>query len=107
MKNRLRELRIERGLLQKDVAKAMNISAQSLGYYENWVNKPDPDMLIKLADFYGVSIDYLLGRENEYGERVTETFTDDERRLVEIYRALSPSHRQAVNKMLQIWLEYS
>lgn len=62
---RLRELRLEKGLRQKDVAEKLGISPQSLGYYENGINKPDPDMLIKLADFYEVSVDYILEHEDK------------------------------------------
>ena len=65
--NRLRELRKLKGLTQKEVALAINVSAQSYGYYENWINKPDPETLIKLADFFEVSIDYLVGRSDDFG----------------------------------------
>lgn len=91
METRIRELRLEKGLRQRDVAEKLGISAQSLGYYENWVNKPDPEMLIKLADFFEVSIDYLLCREDEYGviatSRVSQ-YTADEKELIKDYRRL-------------------
>ena len=66
MKVRLKELRLAKKLTQKDVAEVIKVSPQSYGYYENWVNKPDPETLIKLADFFNCSIDYLLGRENDF-----------------------------------------
>ena len=56
--NRLKELRKSKGLLQREVATSIGVSTQSYGYYENGVNKPDPDMLIKLADLFDCSIDY-------------------------------------------------
>lgn len=43
---RLRELRKNRGLRQKDIAEKIGVSPQSYGYYENGINKPDPEMLI-------------------------------------------------------------
>ena len=91
METRIRELRLEKGLRQRDVAERLGISAQSLGYYENWVNKPDPETLIKLADFFEVSIDYLLCREDEYGVIATNRdpqFTAEERELIKEYRRL-------------------
>lgn len=106
MKNRLRELRLERGLRQIDVAKQLGCSAQSLGYYENWVNKPDPETLIRLADLYEVSIDYLLCREDEYGTISTgdpEKYTADELRLIDLYRGLSPTMKELALKTLQAW----
>lgn len=59
---RLKKLRKERGLLQKDIAKMLNISASAYGYYEQNKRDPDTKTLQLLADFYNVSVDYLLGR---------------------------------------------
>jgi len=109
MRNRIRELRLEKGLRQKDVAEQLGISAQSLGYYENWVNKPDPDMLIKLADFFEVSIDYLLCREDENGlirTRFVVPHIDDEEQLLEIYRSFSTSMKELALKTMSCWKEF-
>ncbi len=106
MKNRIKELRTERGLRQKDVAEKLGISAQSLGYYENWVNKPDPDMLVKLADFFEVSVDYLLCREDEDGAivlRAARELKADEQQLLEEYRALSEPLKSLALKTIQSW----
>ncbi len=69
--NRLKELRREKGLLQKEVAQKIGVSPQSYSFYENWINKPDPETLIKLADIYEVSVDYLLGRTDDLGNIIT------------------------------------
>lgn len=61
---RLRELRNEKNLLQKDVAKYLNITTSAYGYYEQDKRKPDPEMIKKLADFFNVSTDYLLNQRN-------------------------------------------
>ncbi len=107
MKNRIRELRIEKGLRQKDVAEKIGVSAQSFGYYENWVNKPDPETLIKLADLFEVSIDYLLGRENDDGtilKGVAERgFTDEELKIISDYRALSEPMKKIAQKTFAAW----
>lgn len=57
---RLRKLREDRGLLQKDVGTKLGVSDRTVGNYEADDRSPDPDMLKKLADYYGVSIDILL-----------------------------------------------
>ncbi len=106
MKNRFRELRLERGLRQIDVAKQLGISAQSLGYYENWVNKPDPETLVRLADFFEVSIDYLLCREDEYGTISTADtvrYSAAEMQLIEAYRELSSPMQELALKTLKAW----
>lgn len=59
----LKRLRKERGLRQIDVANVLGITVSAYGNYELEQRKPDIDTLNKLADFFGVSVDYLLGRE--------------------------------------------
>ncbi len=99
MNFRLRELRKDKGLRQVDLAQILGISPQSLGYYENQVNKPDPDMLIKIANYFNVTIDYLLGREDDFGNVTVTTASPsaalppDEQELLELYKKL-PNTRQ-------------
>lgn len=59
--NRLRELRTNRGLTQKDVANIIGKTFQAYSYYENGKREMDTNTLSTLANFYGVTIDYLLG----------------------------------------------
>ena len=62
--NRLKELRLEKGLLQSDVAKIINKSDRIVGFYETGDRDMSTDTLSKLADFFNVSIDYLLGKSD-------------------------------------------
>ena len=59
--NRIKELRTERGITQADLAKILKISDRAVGYYENGDREPDYSTLLKIADYFDVSIDYLLG----------------------------------------------
>ena len=61
---RLKDLREDRDYRQIDVANATGIDQKTLSNYETGKTKPDSDSLIRLADFFGVSIDYLVGRTN-------------------------------------------
>ncbi len=61
---RLKKLREQSGLYQDDVAETIGTSGRNIGYYENGDRRPNPEMLVKLADFYNVSVDYLLGRSD-------------------------------------------
>ena len=63
--NRIREMREDNDLLQKDVAKILNISQQQYSRYERGENELSYDSLIKLANYYNTSIDYLLYRTDE------------------------------------------
>lgn len=59
---RLKSLRQESGLLQKDIAEKLNITTSAYGYYEQGKRTPDSNTLDKLAGIFSVSTDYLLGR---------------------------------------------
>ena len=62
---RLRELRKARGLSQLKVAMDLHMSQNSISRYETGEHEPGLKELICLAEYYGVSIDYLLGRSND------------------------------------------
>lgn len=60
----IRNLRIDNGYTQKQIAEQLGISQNTYSQYEVGVLNYPVDALIILADFYGVSVDYLLGRTN-------------------------------------------
>ena len=62
--NRIRDLREDRDLNQTEVAKMLGMSQTGYSKYETGENDIPTAVLIKLADFYNVSIDYLLNRTN-------------------------------------------
>ena len=65
-------LRTERNITQKDAARDLNISQALLSHYERGARECGLDFMIKIADYYGVSCDYLLGRTSERtGARLT------------------------------------
>ena len=59
---RLLELRQEHNLTQKQLAKVLNISQRSYSHYETGSRQIPIELLIALADYYDVSIDYIVGR---------------------------------------------
>ncbi len=59
---RLKELRSEKGVVQKDVANFLNITTSAYGFYEQGKRVPDTDIMIKLSNYFNVSLDYLLGK---------------------------------------------
>ncbi|WP_195200791.1 helix-turn-helix domain-containing protein [Faecalispora jeddahensis] len=61
---RIRELREDADLTQEKVGRAINVPQRSYAYYESGQRMVPPHVLCALADFYGVSVDYLLGRTN-------------------------------------------
>lgn len=62
--NRIRELREDRDLRQTDLAAATGIDQKTISNYETGKTNPDSWAIIKLAEYFGVSCDYLLGVAN-------------------------------------------
>ena len=58
---RLRELRNERGLSQNGLSEILNVDQRTISNWEKAVREPDFDMLIRIAKFFDVPTDYLLG----------------------------------------------
>jgi transcriptional regulator with XRE-family HTH domain len=59
---RITALRKEAGLTQEQLAKRLNITRSALSQYELGSRNPDYDLLLKIADFFEVTVDYLLGK---------------------------------------------
>ncbi len=60
---RLKELRQENGIGQVELAKKINVSKGIISFWENGLREPTMSNLISLADFFGVTLGYLVGRE--------------------------------------------
>lgn len=65
MYKRIRELREDKDLLQKEIAEILNITQRNYSYFETGKTDIPTDILIKLSYFYDTSIDYLVGITNE------------------------------------------
>ncbi|WP_058301287.1 helix-turn-helix domain-containing protein [Gorillibacterium timonense] len=74
--NRIARLRAEKELTQGELAEKVSISRASLSHYENDRREPDLDVLAKLADFFGVTLDFLMGRTNEPGRSLDPEVKD-------------------------------
>lgn len=64
MYSRIRDLRIDKGLSQKQVAELLGVNCKTYSYYEKGKRRIRTLQLIVLADFYHTSVDYLLGLTN-------------------------------------------
>lgn len=100
MLENLRTLRAESGVTQKQLADAVGVSQQSINKYENHNIEPDVETLIRIADFFHISVDYLIGHATPSTElSVAET------RLLAQYRRLSKKQRECVSLILQTFSE--
>lgn len=60
--NRIKVLREELGLKQEDLAKKMSVSPSTIGMYETNKREPNNELILKLAEYFNVTTDYLLGK---------------------------------------------
>lgn len=106
---RLKELRLERGLSQSEVANAIKTSQRNIGRWENSENEPSSSFVMLLADFFGVTTDYLLGLEDDFGERAAKKtlpgLNAEEQKIIEDYRALSEAGKQLVKTTIKTFME--
>lgn len=89
----LLNLRKQKKLTQDEVAKFLNMSQSAYQHYENNRAEPNIDTLCKLADFYGVSLDYLVGREfgNDIGY-----LTPDQKNIVFVLKKLNENNLNTI-----------
>lgn len=73
----LKALRENKDLKQEDIAKFMNVDRSTVGKWESSSSKPDYEKLVKLASFYGVSTDYLLGNSDIKNPYIEDDLPDD------------------------------
>ena len=64
--NRIRELRKERGISQAALAKMVGVAQNTLSYWENGKYDIDNSSLTIMADYFGVTLDYILGRDIQF-----------------------------------------
>lgn len=106
---RLKKLRKEKKLTQSELGSKINVTKVSISGYESGNRSPDTDTLQRLADFFEVSTDYLLGRTDnpahtpqEKDDNAFQAFANDPELNV-FYRELPTSDEEAVRKLRNIW----
>ncbi len=105
MLKNLKALRENAGVSQKQLAEAIGVSQQSINKYENHKIEPDIGTMIKIADYFESSVDYLIGHSS-VRRRIAETanfeLDADEALLVQRYRRLTTKQRAGVLTILDI-----
>lgn len=81
---RLKQIRKERGVKQTTLCAALGIAQSTLSSWENSIYEPDQNTTLKLADYFGVSVDYLLGRDTPTPTPTDNTITEERLRALGI-----------------------
>jgi transcriptional regulator with XRE-family HTH domain len=109
LSERLKLLRKQRKLTQRELAIKLNTSPSRIALYETGDRNPDPEMINILADFFDVSADYLLGRVDD--PKSHETNVLDELDTIEFHqledhlRALPPHAQKQLNDIIIAYLK--
>lgn len=106
----LKSLRTENGLTQSELSERLKIGQATIACYESGQREPHITNLIAYADFFECSIDYLVGRTDDFGNIIVEaektktgtsTLTKDELELLERYRMLSPASKLKLSGFIE------
>lgn len=106
---KLKELRGEKGLTQDQLAAKSNLSHGCIAMLELGKRAPTGVTLLALSDALECSVDYLLGREDDFGNVTVQTagtqLTTDEEKLLATYRKLTEKNKMHVSAYAQVRLE--
>ena len=93
---RLRELRLNKGLRQEQVAKLIGVNKSAISTYENDTRQPSFEILVRLANLYRVSTDYLLGQTNSRSVDLSGLSEHDAALICELVETLT-KHNEMIN----------
>lgn len=98
--NHFREERIKHGFkTQKDLADKLFVNQTAVSQWERGVTTPSSQLLLRLSELYGVSTDYLLGRDEKKPAPISESELDAE--LIERLCNLTPEEKAKVDAFVQ------
>ena len=108
---RIKELRKSRGILQGELADRINVSQATISGWENGKIEPSMDALRQMADFFDVSVDYLLGAPDNDEIDMTATkkapsyedagLSAEEAELLKLFRKAPPALQDAALRVLE------
>ena len=96
---RAKELREARGLSMKEASRLLDMPYTTYVNYEKCLREPSFEVLIQVANFFEVSIDYLVGRSNDV-HNGDLNLTSDELNVLHRYRSLDESAKSRIRNML-------
>ena len=100
---RIKELREEKNLSQIELANAIGTSQRNIGRWEKEENDATYTYLVKLADFFSCTLDYLIGRSDDFGNiNVNADLTNEQKKLLSLFNELSSSEQKVFLDLLTL-----
>lgn len=110
MLNRFKELRLEKKLSQRDLGKILFVCQQSIHNYENGKFMPSKDVLQRMADYYQVSTDYLMGLvdiKTPVNKMQSYVLNETETKLVDAFRKLPSNVQMEISDIVSFMVSSS
>lgn len=104
MVKNLKSLRNRNKISQQQLADVIGVTQQSINKYENHSIEPDIETLIKIADYFETTIDYLVGRVCET-EQTSEAITFEEKNMLLNFRKLNSDEKQIIRLCIKNGIE--
>ena len=107
MKDRLKQCRLDAKFSQKYVAISVGVATPTISQWESGTKSPSVENLWKLADLYGTSVDYLIGRTDRAGKPVHQqpSVRQDARQLASDYSTLSRQGKEYIRQQMAMALK--
>lgn len=100
--DKLKALRVESGLTQKELADKLNIGQTTVTSYENSTRTPQMESLIAYADYFKCSLDFLVERESQTDDLTITAITTEEKELLKTYRSLTGDLKEHLYKYAKL-----
>ena len=109
---RLKELRTNHEYTQAFLSKELKIGQSTIASYENGTREPHISILIAYADYFQCSVDWLIGREDDFGNivtanRETTAITVDAKELLDIFNSLEREHRAQILEYARYFAQHA
>ncbi|OLN29949.1 helix-turn-helix domain-containing protein [Desulfosporosinus metallidurans] len=105
---RLKNLREIKDLTQYDLAKALGFSRGQIANYEQGTRRPDPPTLQRLADYFGVSVDYLLGNTDKTQPNLSspleQQWPEGTKVLLRAHNKLTPEKKRKMLRLIETYI---
>ena len=93
---RLKELRQQNGYTQKELSKLVNYSQNLISTWESGIHEPNIKALISLANIFNVSVDYLIGNENNVPKEINNSL------YIKLTKHLSPNQQACIKDIVDL-----
>lgn len=107
LSDRITELRKRKGLTQSEMSRRLGVHRGTYSNYESGKREPDHDMTVKIANFFEVTTDFLLGKSNEpqLSEEEDQALTHEAIRFIEKLNSLPADKREKYEERIRAYLK--